>query len=215
MTMEYEWHITTEDGGDPTEVIKELIENYEGFGPYRIFVDSDVAGYVEFGTLPSTTPPRPKSQQGTPTDVELKFRKWVQTKFPSSDKVTANALAHKIYKKTMQEGMRPSPFMRPAMFTVLDNAEACNLMTPYLDTHTVEDLADEIVELMHRFLETNDTHYTGELEDSIRGPEKVELDSDTDEATVDTNPNGDLWNDRTRGVNPNRTPRTGYRSELI
>lgn len=213
--MEWEWRITDESGGDPSEAIAEMLLENDAFKAYRIVVDDEKAGYIEFGTLPSSAPPRPKSEQGTPTEVELKFREWVKRKFGLNDQARINAIAHGIYKDIMQNGMPPIPFMRPAMYTALDSAKAMDLTDPYLDTHTIKDLAEEITDLMRRYLDNNDTVDSGTLRDSIQEPEKVDLESDTGVADVVDSPNGRLWESRTEGVIPDRLPRSRYKGTIL
>lgn len=213
--MEYEWRITDESGGDPSELIAKMILENDAFKPYRIKVDSDHAGYVEFGTLPSTAPPRPKEEQGTPTAVELKFREWVKRKFNISDPKKLNRVAHNIYKDIMQNGMPPIPYMRPAMYTALDEIEARNLNDPWLDHNTTKDLADWIVELMKEYLDNNDTVDSGELRDSIQPPEEVDLESDTEDYDTESVARSDtIWDSRTEGINPDRPPRARYQGAL-
>ena len=212
--MEYEWRITAEDGGDPTPVIEEILKDHGLLSAYRIVVDDPNAAYLEFGTMPSNAPARPKEERGKPTEVELRFRDWVRQKMGYTDEELVNSTAHRIYKDIMRNGMAPHPFMRPAMYTVLDEAEAANINDPYLDHHTIEDMANEISDCMKLFIDLNDIGL-GNLADSIRDPEEVTLESDAPDAEVfgsDIDP--ELWNDRTRGVNPGRTPRTGYREVL-
>lgn len=213
--MEWEWRLTDENGNDPGHVIEQIVLEHPAFKPYRIVVDSEKAGWVEFGTLPSTAPPRPKEEWGTPTEVELKFREWVKRKFNFQDSKMTNQVARRIYKDIMQNGMPPIPFMRPAMYTALDEAEAHNLHDPYLDHNTIEDLACEIVDLMKRYLDLNETVDSGELMNSIQDPVEVDLGSDT--GTADVNASGipdRLWESRTEGILPDRKPRSRYQESL-
>ncbi len=213
--MEYEWRITDETGGDPSEAIAQMLLEHDAFKAYRIRVEADHAGYVEFGTVPSTAPPRPKEEWGTPTAVELKFREWVRRKFGITEPSLLNRKAHAIYKDIMQNGIPPIPFMRPAMYTALDEAEAGNINDPWLDHNTTKDLADWIVELMKEYLDNNDTVDSGTLRDSIQDPEEVDLDSDTDsyDSTAVATPDH-IWESRTEGINPDRPPRTRYQENL-
>lgn len=213
--MEWEWRITDESGGDPSEAIAQMVLESDSFKAYRIVVDDEKAGYVEFGTLPSTASPRDKSLWGTPTEVELKFREWVKRKYGLHDQDRINVIAHGIYKDIMQNGMPPIPFMRPAMYSVLDNAKAGNVTSPYLDSHTTKDLADEIVELMKAFLDNNDTVDSGVLRESIQEPEEVDPESDIESLTTAIGLSERLWDSRTEGVLPDRPPRSRYKGTIL
>lgn len=137
---------------DEFEQIKKVLEPL--LEPYTILVDSDHAEYLEFGSTPASDT-SPKYGNGKISPVEEKFRKWVTTKMglstggvkPSKGDRVAKAL----YKQAMEHGVPPQPFLRPALYEVM-NRVANGEDFGVTEAGSLEPLVKEIVSRMDAIL---------------------------------------------------------------
>ena len=185
------------------------------YTPFKIEILSDHARFIEFGTngvgkSPAAIKSRPgqRYKTGIKSDAYENIREWAYARYPlpllSGNKTgSIDDLAYVIYKKIMNEGIPPQPFIRPALFAAQEKIKNGS----YKDM-TIEDIAKDIASEMKRMLDENLTSYGEEnLANSIWvGP------MTTDEAlrNLDSKPivNGVeipdyIWNDPEMDLNGN------------
>lgn len=139
---------------------------------YTVSIDCPYAQYVEFGSDPAekTTVPHVEDPicKDKVTEVNLKIRDWAQDKFGLDDKMRKKR-GDAIYKQIMEEGMKPSPFIRPALFFVLEDMKAHMSENPedsiYFKpgVNTTEVIANEVAAHMAKNLMQNDSIVNGDL----------------------------------------------------
>lgn len=140
--------------------------------PFQVIIDSDHAGYVEFGTQGSAKkydPPRSLKKgrgKGAQQRGELfqNVKAWIKARnmgmsfSPEYAKDSdLDSLAHIISKKIFEEGIPPQPFIRPAIHEIERRLDAGEYYY-----FTMEDIATDLVELMKNYLRENRTLYGDE-----------------------------------------------------
>lgn len=163
------------------EQIRDLISERGEFEPCTILVDSEHAVYVEFGTGPSR-----RSQKDPNVDVRGEIDRWVETKLGIKDPARRKKVSDRVYHGIMEHGMPPSPYLRPAVFKVLERLPS----DWFSDGGTIRELADLIVTEMKHQLEQNNTIYTGKISQSI----KV-VRGEVEESEVQSRISKDVWNE--------------------
>lgn len=154
----------------PDSLLKSIIKENEEYWPFIIHVDSDHAGYVEFGTQKWEK----RSSSGASSGANSKFyeniRKWLYDRGANiSGKhvgKTSNEeqVIYAVMKKIIENGIPPQPFIRPAVHLIeamIENGE--------YKSKTMRDIADDLLFEMINKLEENHTLYgSEEIAKSIR-----------------------------------------------
>lgn len=164
------------------EQIRDLVLEEGDFEPCTIVVDSEHAVYVEFGTGPAT-----RRQKDPNVDVHGEIEKWVEIKLGIKDPKRRRRVADRVYHSIMEHGMPPSPYLRPAVFKVLENLPN----DWFSDGGTTRELAELIVVEMKRQLEQNNTIYTGEIAQSIQV-----VRGEVEESEVQSKVSKEVWNEK-------------------
>lgn len=153
--------------------------------PYVLRINSDHALYIEFGTGPAKGPAKSGKGSG-PTDTLDKIKEWVMARskgtvskytghdpFSKMSKSELDQVSYLIYRKIMNYGIPPQPFIRPAIHEMERRLESGEYD---YEGCTMEDVLNDLVELMRRNLDENHTIYDGgSIADSIE-IEKVDFD---------------------------------------
>ena len=148
------------------DIPPDFFENYvndKDFWPFLLSVESDHAGYVEFGTQAWEK----RSSTGASSGANSKFyeniRKWLYDRGANiSGKhvgKTSNEeqVIYAVMKKIIENGIPPQPFIRPAVHLIeamIENGE--------YKSKTMRDIADDLLFAMHGKLEENHTLYGSE-----------------------------------------------------
>ncbi len=173
------------------ESLKEHLTNSEQFKPYKVVIDAPYAEALEFGTGPANPGnASPKSMHAfvrnntlymkETTEVFNKFYEWVVGTGHFDEPYEA---ARAIYRKIMEEGMAPHPFIRPALHSVEDELQELLEREGSLKGVT-EELAMRIAQNLRDY-SPYPMVSTGELINSIRveecQPEDLEAESELPE----------------------------------
>lgn len=216
MIMEWEYHITAPDGGDPIPIILKMLESYDELKPCSVHVDSGHAGHVEFGTEPANTTPRYNldSMNKTISPVKQAIREWAATKFGLSDPGEIARAGDRIYHNIMTNGMLPIPYLRPAMYDVkneLESEDYSIVDIPHLNG-VVWAICEKIADRAKEIITANDTIYTEELRDSIEvmDPSDVPVSSSPDSTSTGTIPES-IWQSEDLAKDGIRRPRPSWR----
>lgn len=149
-----------------------ILDRFDGMEEYLVEVDCPYAQYVEFGSDPAD--PENKTQMvkdpicgDMVTETKLRFREWAQTKFNLNNDERKKR-GDKIYSQVMENGMKATPFLRPARYYVTE--DFMNYPDRYLEEgmNPMELLAREMAAHMALQLESNMSLVSGELMKSIR-----------------------------------------------
>ena len=145
------------------------------YAPFKVNVESDHARYIEFGTngvgkTPSAVRKRTGGapRTGTKSEAYENIRKWVKARFPlplipNCGSQNQDQLAYAIYRKIMEEGIPPQPFIRPSILAVQTKME-----NGTYEDMTMEDIAKDLAAEMKRMLDENLASYgQEELANSI------------------------------------------------
>ena len=175
--------VLTLDGLDGQTLEGAIIEamNSEFKGrttPVVIHIDCNYAAPIEYGTNPHKDAVqfnakvtrdakgrivRNDNLRGIPFDAILE---WAKIKGPriGIKESEIRKFAYNVALKIVREGMPAQPFARPAVYNVLDRLDEHYFDNP---RHTMQTLAEDIVEEMRRIIVENDTIASGELLDSL------------------------------------------------
>ena len=157
--------------------IKAELEKQFGIDPeqeYVIEIDCPYAQYVEFGSDPydpakkNITPRVPDPICGDEvTETNLKIRDWAQEKL-GLDPDMRKKRGDTIYHELMDNGMKPRPFIRPAINDVFEDfaVHPDRYVTPSMGLS--EKLATETKEIMIKYLASYRSVVTGDLMKSIK-----------------------------------------------
>ncbi len=173
MTMEWEYHITAPDGGDPIPIILKMLESYDELKPCSVYVDSGHAGHVEFGTEPADDTPKYSNSNSSDkalSPVKQAIRDWASKKFGLNDPWSIARIGDRIYHNIMENGMLPIPYLRPAMYNVkneLESEDQSIVDIPHLNG-VVWAICEKIADKAKDIIDINDTIYTEELREGIR-----------------------------------------------
>lgn len=144
---------------DPGRVYAALLKKQGGstipdeeMEPWAVVADAPYATYLEFGTMP-TTKERGQNQGGV-SEVMMRFIAWARAKGLSDREGRA------MYEYAMKKGILPNPFLRPAMYTVIDDIEGGLWRGPV----TPMAVADEIAACARRIV-LDDHMGSGDLTD--------------------------------------------------
>jgi len=156
------------DETDLEDYVKELMESSGRFKPAWVADYSDHAMFVEFGTngahfTKGTATYRSKNQI---SPVEESIRKWAEEKFGLKGH-DRDYFAHNVYRKLMREGMPPQPFVRPAIYNVLQMVYADKDWFDKEDNSILK-VAELIAMEMKRILDENGTPVSGDIKDQIQ-----------------------------------------------
>ena len=155
------------ENADACRIIEEACRKAGRLRTYNIIIDSDHAAYVEFGTGPANTKDPSFDQYGH--SVKERIARWVDEKFGSE--LTAKQkhdMAFSVYKRIMQEGIPPAPFVRPAVDEVMNDPETLALIFNAGDTSDgMYRLAEYVVDRIKENLYKNGTVYHHDIEDHI------------------------------------------------
>lgn len=108
-------------GCDPAKAYMALLSardgvNEEDMDPWAVVVDAPYAAYLEFGTMP-TSKSRGRNTDGR-SEVMDRFVAWALAKGASAQAGRA------MYEYAMRKGILPNPYLRPAMYSVIEDLEA-------------------------------------------------------------------------------------------
>lgn len=215
-----EMKITIEAITYPDGFENALHKELKNYYPFRVVIDSDHAGFVEFGTsgasgAPSSVRKSAGNGSASRSPVYENIKEWVEARRASSSlrwddgTKSTEELAYLIYRKVMTEGIPPQPFLRPALFEMQRRLESHF----YEEGTDMNELAEDLMNLMKRYLDENDTVYPGgSIIDSIHvepiSPDEVNEDSDgavmlngvpVDDSVMKS-PYADLHGDETRAI---------------
>lgn len=156
--------VTVTDVSVDTDAILKKIYADPNYSKFRIVVDSPHADFIEFGTDGKPgwgkNPERRGKGHGRflkdPPESYVNIRKWLIARSGIPEK-EADAIAYRIYRKIMQEGIPPQPFVRPAMFNMKQRlSEGGDLHNKKV---TMKELALMLLENIRDILEENKTSY--------------------------------------------------------
>lgn len=167
--------------------------------PYTIRVDNEHAEFLEFGSTPARDS-TPKYSGGEISPVERKFREWVTRAkgLPTGGvkPTKGDRIAKAVYKQAMEKGVPPYPFLRPALYEVM-NQIANGDDLGMVEAMSVEPAVERIVERMIANITAHGmVHGDESLIDSIEYGPSSQFEELTDTAT-DIGP--DLWARRDGG----------------
>lgn len=137
-------------------VLKEKMKEMGLLGENWVVVaDAPYAAYVEFGTRPAD--PKNKGPMSTKnpkiTEVRQRFREWAVSKGRTE------AWGDLVYKKVMEEGASPNPYMRPALYRTLDSLYIEDEWDQY--PPSLEDVANRIAETAKHYVMVYDMGLSG------------------------------------------------------
>lgn len=150
------------DGG--TEAVKCALQaalaSQEGLeegdlDPWAVSIDAPYAAYLEFGTGPTTKTGSRHRQ--TDTEAKRRFKAW------AAAKGFGVAFGERIYHRIMERGLDPHPYLRPAMYSVIDDLERGEWDGPY----TPRAVADEIAERVRLIVLNNNLIGAGDPETGV------------------------------------------------
>ena len=149
-----------------SRLLEDTLEDDERFQPYSVTVDSDHAGYIEYGSPPlldreKYTPPKTRSK-GTNSELFENLKKWYKAR---NGGVWSNEDVYLIYRKIMEKGTPPQPFIRPALYDLTREIQDGQSINGEM---SFEALANWLKDRMIYYLEENHTIYEGgTLKDKI------------------------------------------------
>lgn len=171
------------------DAIEELLSETGDFAPRSIIISAPYAKYVEFGSNPA------KGSKASNSEVWKELDKWLRDKMGIIDDKERRRALWPVYRKIMEEGIPPQPFIRPAIHKTLATIGD----DWFANGGTMQELAEIIVRVMKNNLELNRTNYTGKLRDSIYiVTGAVEGDSDLENIPADVWAKDDVGADGTR-----------------
>lgn len=155
-----------------------------------VVIESRNAQFVEFGT----TPARRATYTAGESPVLKRIREWCAHKWGLTEgSKELDRRSRYLYHKIMENGLAPSPFIRPALETLKD--ELTKAGDEWTSLVSLEELAEFLAEQLRVNLIQDDHIYTGELLDSIYVTEYY------DEGESPGNPEyEELWADPRAGV---------------
>ena len=148
------------------DIPPDFFENYvndKDFWPFLLSVESDHAGYVEFGTQAWEKRSSSGSSSGANSKFYENIRKWLYDRGANiSGKhvgKTSNEeqVIYAVMKKIIDNGIPPQPFIRPAVHLIeamIENGE--------YKSKTMRDISDDLIFEMINKLEENHTLYGSE-----------------------------------------------------
>lgn len=143
----------------PDEILEDIQEELgEEYWPFRIIVDSDHAGFIEFGTTGDGIGLKRGSRNGDkktnrgPSEFNKKIEEWLIKRGAPDPKALVFPIMHGIIKN----GIPPQPFIRPAIHQVEED-----IKNGWYEDATMIDIAEDILFLMSDFLHRNGTVYDG------------------------------------------------------
>ncbi len=180
------------EGADIEALAIEVLSGSGRLDPHCVVIDCEHALPMEFGTSPAKK--RASLRGGPPSKAWINIREWCRVRWGITDPRELDRRAGALYKRIMDNGLAPHPFIRPAMEEIREE-----LLTldgeHWFNEHSVEDLAEYLAERMREILIEHDTVFTGELLDSIHVTPWY---GDEAEGIPEL---GDLWSDPSAGVN--------------
>jgi hypothetical protein len=155
-------------------LVKEITDDLERqaakdarYKPYRVHIDSDHATMLEFGTNGSKTSkdtiaPRGKGKTKEQwSDAAKDIYDWAKAR---SNGELSDQEAYLIFRKIMEKGIPPQPFIRPALHEI----EHLLLHTDTFKDKSVRDIMEMLRVFMLNNLQSNFTLYQGgTLKDKI------------------------------------------------
>lgn len=193
-------------GCDPAKVYAALLGTQEGVNaedlePWAVTVDAPYAAYVEFGTGPA----RPKEKGTGDPEVLKRFMAWADAKGWGAK---AGWL---MYKRAMQFGILPNPYLRPAMYSVIEDLTRGVWRGPATPKEVAEEIAARAVRIV-----LDDHMGAGDLDEGVHLAELItaDLDSNTPSIQLHSSVTADiLWSESgqltgVQGKHARITPRT-------
>lgn len=165
------------------EILKEEMRKaFDAGEEMAVEVDCPYAQYVEFGSDKATATTSTKVRDlvcggEKITAVNLKIREWVSAKYFASPKERKKR-GDNIYKKIMKEGMKASPFIRPAKYIVLEDVVVHPEKYLVPGGNVTEKIAQAMKIEMENALMQNESIITKDLFKSIRVVNKSEVEGD-------------------------------------
>lgn len=124
---------------DPAKVLMSLLNSQDGVNdedmkPWAVIVDAPHAAYLEFGTGP-TTKSRGQNPDGR-SEVMDRFIAWAVARGwgPWAGKA--------MYEYAMKKGTLPNPYLRPAMYSVIEDLEGGLWVKEYSPRAVSEEIAE-------------------------------------------------------------------------
>ena len=171
---------------DDYDTLKQVVaENFTNQGllkSYDIVIDSDHALFVEYGTGPSNAHEKMYDQFGQ--TVQSRIAEWVDEKFGNRlNPRQRQEMAFSVYKRIMEEGIPPQPFIRPAVDAVAGDTE---IIQSIFDSggDPMLRLAEYTVHVMIENLYINGTVYHHGIERDISIVESTDIPVNNDEGDV-------------------------------
>ena len=154
------------------EAKKSLEDYFNGMEQMVVEIDCPYAQYVEFGSDPANPENRtPKVKDPVCgdmiTETNLRFREWAQTKFQLDNEMRKKR-GDTIYKQVMENGMKATPFLRPAEYVVTEDFKSNPDKYLVGGKNPSELLCNEMAAQMAYQLERNSSLVSGDLMRSIR-----------------------------------------------
>lgn len=157
--------------GVPESLLKSVIKENKEYWPFIIHVDSDHAGYIEFGTQ-GRGPGTKSSAKSNNSKNEFyeNIRKWLYDRGANisgkhvGGTSNESQVIYAVMKKIIENGIPPQPFIRPAIHSMEEDLKE----GAYSDK-TMTFIAEEIIQRMIENLDRNHTLYGDwEIAKSIR-----------------------------------------------
>ena len=168
---------------DSYETLRKVIaENFTDQGmlmSYDIVIDCNHALFVEYGTGPANTQDPQYDEFGR--SVKTRIAEWVDYRFGNNlTPRQRQEMAYSVYKNIMDKGIKPSPFIRPAIDEVLGDSETIQAI---FDSggDPMHRLAEYIIHVMVENLYINDNVYLHGIENNISIRPGNPIDTNTDE----------------------------------
>ena len=189
-------------GGDEAlqKAVEKAVKESNKFELYDVVVSSDHASYVEYGTGPAN--PTVPGAHDFMDSAKARIERWVSLK-PSFATMTPRQrknMAYAVYKKVMEHGITPAPFIRPAIHDMLTTE---NLTKRFEEGMTMEQFAESLAARMRKNLLDNDSYYTGDLMDSIQVVRADEHMEEAEESIADEQ-KAEEWNKESNEVKKGR-----------
>lgn len=123
-------------------------------GAVRVYADAPYAIFVEYGTGPSKYKFSEKLYRA--------LEQWCLYKLGMNGK-KAKSFAYYLTQRILRNGLEPQPFLRVAIYRVLDEIER-NVVS----YDTLDDIGNAVVEEARRILRDTCTDYTMQLSNSLK-----------------------------------------------